>query len=248
MLHLNLLNIVTLLTLKVVLGDHHTRLTKILTIFNSKFSRSILTETIIFLSQLSVDFPKKSLSTYSSAFWSCLYRWTKTNGQSHLNIVTLLTLKVVLGDHHTRLTKILTIFNSKLSGSILIETRIFLSQLFVDFKNKISLSTYSSAFGHVSITRLKLIKIKGLVEGLLDNLPELEEPCPICLLNKANKISRVPTTDVSKFAPGFMLSTLKNAKSVWIVNPGGDFETSVVGSLGILVALVKRQIDQGSSN
>ena len=33
MLHLNLLNIVTLLTLKVVIGDHHTRLTTILNIF-----------------------------------------------------------------------------------------------------------------------------------------------------------------------------------------------------------------------
>ena len=46
---------------------------------------------------------------------------------------------------------------------------------------------------------------KGLMEGLPENLPELEEPCPICLLTKATKISRGPTTDVSKFAPGFML-------------------------------------------
>ena len=37
------------------------------------------------------------------------------------------------------------------------------------------------------------------------NLPELEEPCLICLLTKATKISRGPTTYVSKFAPGFML-------------------------------------------
>ena len=37
-LHLNLLNIVTLLNLRVVLGDHHNRLTTTLTIFNSKFS------------------------------------------------------------------------------------------------------------------------------------------------------------------------------------------------------------------
>ena len=43
------------------------------------------------------------------------------------------------------------------------------------------------------------------MEGLPENLPELEEPCPICLLTKATKISRGPTTDVSKFAPGFML-------------------------------------------
>ena len=45
----------------------------------------------------------------------------------------------------------------------------------------------------------------GLMEGLPENLPELEEPCPICLLNKATKIPRGPTTDVSKFASGFML-------------------------------------------
>ena len=54
-LYLNLLNIVTFLTLKVVLGDHSTRLAKILTIFNSKLPRSIITETRIFLSQLSVE-------------------------------------------------------------------------------------------------------------------------------------------------------------------------------------------------
>ena len=46
---------------------------------------------------------------------------------------------------------------------------------------------------------------KGLMEGLPDNLPELEEPCHICLLTKATKITRGPTTDVSKFSPGFML-------------------------------------------
>ena len=58
-LHLNLLNIVTLLIFKVVLGDHPTRLATILTIFNSKFSRSILTETRIVLSLLSVGFQNK---------------------------------------------------------------------------------------------------------------------------------------------------------------------------------------------
>ena len=45
-----------------------------------------------------------------------------------------------------------------------------------------------------------------------------------------------------------MLSTLKNAKSILSMNPGANFETSVVGLLGILVALVKRQIGRGSSN
>ena len=57
-----------------------------------------------------------------------------------LNIVTLLTLKVVLGDHPTRLATILTIFNLTVSKSILTETRILLSQLSVDFQNKLSLN------------------------------------------------------------------------------------------------------------
>ena len=47
--------------------------------------------------------------------------------------------------------------------------------------------------------------IKGLVEGLPGNLPDLEEPYPIFLMTKATKIPRVPTTYVSKFAPGFMI-------------------------------------------
>ena len=46
---------------------------------------------------------------------------------------------------------------------------------------------------------------KVLMEGLPEILPELEEPCPIYIFTKATKISRGPTTDVSKFAPGFML-------------------------------------------
>ena len=46
---------------------------------------------------------------------------------------------------------------------------------------------------------------RGLMEGLPENLPESEEPCPIYILTKATKITRCPTTDVSKFSPGFML-------------------------------------------
>ena len=63
---------------------------------------------------------------------------------SLLNIVTLLTLKVVLGYHHTRLTTILTIFNLELSRSVLTETRILLSQLYVDFQEKIFLILFIS--------------------------------------------------------------------------------------------------------
>ena len=33
----------------------------------------------------------------------------------------------------------------------------------------------------------------------------MEEPCLICLLTKATKTPSVPTTDISKFPPGFML-------------------------------------------
>ena len=43
------------------------------------------------------------------------------------------------------------------------------------------------------------------MKGLLTDLPALEEPYPICLLTKATRITRGPTSDVSKFTPGFML-------------------------------------------
>ena len=48
---------------------------------------------------------------------------------------------------------------------------------------------------------------KGLMVGLPKNQPDLEEPFHICLLTNETKITRGPTTDVSKFAPGFMLQT-----------------------------------------
>ena len=40
---------------------------------------------------------------------------------------------------------------------------------------------------------------------------------------------------------------LKNAKFTWSIKPGGNVETSVVGLLVILVALVKIRIGQDSS-
>ena len=58
-LRLNLLNIVTLLTLKVVLGYYPTRLKIILIIFKYFFSNSTLTETVILLSQPSVHFKNR---------------------------------------------------------------------------------------------------------------------------------------------------------------------------------------------
>ena len=39
-----------------------------------------------------------------------------------------------------------------------------------------------------------------------------------------------------------MLSTLENAKFILSMNPGENFETSVVGPMEILFALVMRQI------
>ena len=79
-----------------------------------------------------------------------------------------------------------------------------LSQLFVDFQNKLS-QLINQRFGHVSITRIKRMARKGLMEGLPEDLPELKEPWPVCLMTKETKFPRGPTTDVSKFALGFML-------------------------------------------
>ena len=68
-LRLNPFETMTFLTLKVVLGDNPTRLKTIQTIFKSKLSNSTLKDIEILLSQLSVCYQKKSLSTYSSALW-----------------------------------------------------------------------------------------------------------------------------------------------------------------------------------
>ena len=45
------------------------------------------------------------------------------------------------------------------------------------------------------------------MEGIPEKNPELKESCPIYIITKANKIPIGLTTDVSKFAPGFMLQT-----------------------------------------
>ena len=60
-------------------------------------------------------------------------------------------------------------------------------------------------FSHVSISRPKIMARKLLMEGLQKDIPDLEDNCPIFLLSKATKNSRGPTTDVSKFSPGFMI-------------------------------------------
>ena len=63
-LHLNLFNNVTLLTLKVVLGDRNTRPTKILTIFNSKFQDQSSQRQEYFCLNCMWTLKTNSLSTY----------------------------------------------------------------------------------------------------------------------------------------------------------------------------------------
>ena len=59
--------------------------------------------------------------------------------------------------------------------------------------------------GRVFTTRLKRMTGKGLMEFPSENIPYLEESRHICILNKATKINRGPTTDVSTVDPGFLL-------------------------------------------
>ena len=49
------------------------------------------------------------------------------------------------------------------------------------------------------------MKRKVIMEGIPENISDLEEPCPTCIFTKTTKITRGPTTDVYKFSPGFML-------------------------------------------
>ena len=91
-----------------------------------------------------------------------------------LNIVTLLNLNVVLGGHPTKLKTILTIFKYKFvkvnphrDKNIVVPTVCALS------KQNTSQIIYQRFF-HVSVIQLKLMKIKGLMEGLPENLPDLE--------------------------------------------------------------------------
>ena len=44
-----------------------------------------------------------------------------------------------------------------------------------------------------------------------------------------------------------MISTLKNAKSIWSMNPWENVEKSMVGPLGILLSFFNRQLWHGSS-
>ena len=56
---------------------------------------------------------------------------------------------------------------------------------------------------------------KGLMKGLQENIPDLEEPCPMFFsLTKAAKIPGGSTTDFYNFAPGFMLHTSSEFSNV----------------------------------
>ena len=81
LLHLTLLNIVTLLNLKVVLGDHHNR-PKNLDYIHIKNCQSQLSKRQEYCCPNCLwNLKTKSLPKYSSVFCSFLYYQTKTNGK-----------------------------------------------------------------------------------------------------------------------------------------------------------------------
>ena len=120
-----------------------------------------------------------------------------------LNIVTLLTPKVIIGDHPTRQKNVyyLKIKNFKVNPQ---RNRNISVPTVCDPLNVFSQLSHQK-FVHVSIVRIKVTTRKGITEGLPTNLPDLEETCTICLLKKATKIPRGKTIYVLKYPPGFML-------------------------------------------
>ena len=67
------------------------------------------------------------------------------------------------------------------------------------------LSDYSSELFSCLDYQAKTNANKITHERSHKNIPDLEEPCPIFISTKANKITRVLIIYVSKFYPGFML-------------------------------------------
>ena len=121
-----------------------------------------------------------------------------------LNVVTLLTLKVILRDHPTRLKKYWLYSNRNCQSQPSKIQEYCCPNCLCTIKTKLSQLIYQR-FGRIYNSRLKRISRKVIMEVLPKILPDLGKPCYICLLNKATKINRVTTPDVSKFAPGFML-------------------------------------------
>ena len=118
-----------------------------------------------------------------------------------LNILNLLTLNIVIRDHPTRLKTILTILKSKLSTFT--ETIILFSQISVHYKKK--LSTYSSEFWSCLYNKTKRNGKKSTHGRSTRKSSWLIRTLTYFFLTKATKITRGPTTDVSRFAPEFML-------------------------------------------
>ena len=61
------------------------------------------------------------------------------------------------------------------------------------------------------------MEIRGLIKGLPKNIPDWEELLPVCLLTESTEIPIVPTIDVSKISPGFMIQmdfALFNVESI----------------------------------
>ena len=99
----------------------------------------------------------------------------KRLGLNLLNIVTLLTLKVIIGDHPNRLKTISTIFKPKKLKSTLKETGILLSKLSVHYLKNISQLIHRS-FVHVSITILKRVSKKDSLKFFQQIYPTWKNP------------------------------------------------------------------------
>ena len=88
--------------------------------------------------------------------------------------------------------------NSQISKIIVVPTVFYLSK-------QNTPQIIQRRFGHVSISRIKRMARRWLMEGLPENLPDLEYPWPIFFLNKETENFRGPTIYASTPPPKFML-------------------------------------------
>ena len=112
-----------------------------------------------------------NLSTpYHHVTSNCMFGF-KSLHMNPLNIVILLALKVVLVYHSTTLKTISTILKSKyIKVNTQRKINIFVATVCSLSKQYIS-QIIHWCFGHVSITRVKRMARKGLMEGIPNNLP-----------------------------------------------------------------------------
>ena len=90
-----------------------------------------------------------------------------------LKIMTFLNLKVAIGDHLNRPKKVVTIFKYKfVKVKPHRDKKIVMSTVYALSKQNSSQIIHQH-FGHVAITRLKLMTRKGIMEGIPENLPDL---------------------------------------------------------------------------